>query len=90
MCKVDLKNAYFTILLNLYEFMCLGFASDRIFTKLLKIPISVEKNKHTCSYFLRRRSSDGKIHQGIVNEQRQIGFFCSRNGVCYKLEKISY
>ena len=58
MCKIDLKDAYFTIPLSeksqkyirfrwegtLYEFLCLCFGlgpAPRIFTKLLKIPISL-------------------------------------------------
>ena len=58
MCKLDLKDAYFSIPLNpasrkfmrlissakLYEFLCLCFRlgpAPRIFTKLLKIPVSV-------------------------------------------------
>ena len=58
MCKLDLKDAYFSAPLhqssrnyvrfswsgNLYEFLCLSFSlgpAPRIFTKLLKIPVSV-------------------------------------------------
>ena len=58
MCKLDLKDAYFSIPLstkskkhvrfiwkgNLYEFLCLAFGlapSPRVFTKLMKVPISI-------------------------------------------------
>ena len=58
MCKLDVKDAYFTVPLStrsrklvrfrwkgkLYEFLCLAFGlgpAPRIFTKLLKVPISI-------------------------------------------------
>ena len=58
MCKLDLKDAYFTVPLStrsrklvrfwwkgkLYEFLCIAFGlgpASRIFTKLLKVPISI-------------------------------------------------
>ena len=58
LCKLDLKDAYFSIPLskksrkyvrfrwkgNLYQFLCLAFGlgpAPRIFTKLMKVPISI-------------------------------------------------
>ena len=63
MCKLNLKDASFSVPLNrnsrkfvgfqwkgtLYEFICLCFGlgpAPRVFTKLLKIPISPEKDQH--------------------------------------------
>ena len=108
MCKIDLKDAYFTIPLdkscrhlvrflwegNLYEFLCLCFGlrpAPRVFTKILKVPISLFApskyqnfdlpGRHVVNVSINRETSSRKRHRNLSP---------STSGICNKLKKVSH
>ena len=77
---------------NRYEFLCLCFGlspASRIFTKLLKIPVSVASPEHTNYNLLGRHVVDRPYNRRNVNGQRHSNLPSSTTRVCAEFKEIS-
>ena len=89
--KISRKYVRFRWSGNLYEFLCLCFAlgpTPRIFTKLLKTPISSRKYKN--DYLLGRHASNGSLHRGDKHVSRHSNLLVTTSGFSNQLEKVCF
>ena len=90
MCKLELKDAYYSG--KLYEFLCLCYGlgpAPRIFTKLLKIPISVASPEHANYISLERHVVNRPYNRRNVSGQRHSNLPSSATMDCPECKEIS-
>ena len=78
---------------KLYEFLCLCFGlgpAPRIFTKILKVPISLIRrlNIRINSYLSRRHVVAGKVNQGGSDSNRHSDFLVATSRICNQPQKV--